>query len=63
MNDIIARINRLVHELAAQQLRQDDWWKPELASITEALNDRAFERRQRDRRRSSGPKIYHAQQQ
>jgi hypothetical protein len=51
MNDLIARIERLVTELAQQQLARDDWWKPELASIKEALADREYERRVKGERR------------
>ena len=32
MKDLIARMDRLVTELASQQAVPDEWWKHELAS-------------------------------
>ena len=45
MKEIFERLDRLCAELAGQQLRRDDWWKPELASIKERIADVLVERR------------------
>lgn len=51
MKQILDRLDKLLDELAGQQLKPDDWWRPEWASIKEALMDREFERRvMQDRR-------------
>jgi len=39
------RISNLVRELAGQQALPDEFWRPRLAAILEALADREFERR------------------
>jgi len=43
MTPLAAEIDALVRELAAEQLRPDDFWKPRLASILEQLADLEFQ--------------------
>jgi len=45
MTALAAEIDALVRELAAEQLRPDDFWKPRLASILEQLADIEFQLR------------------
>jgi len=45
MTPLAAEIDALVRELAAEQLRPDDFWIPRLASILEQLADIEFQLR------------------
>jgi hypothetical protein len=54
MNAINKRIEKLVLQLVDQQVAKDDFWKAELASIMEAVDDLYVEKRRQQRRAIDG---------